>query len=124
VNYVIFENLRLTDKSKLLRLLNIKYNLVSWLEHESREDPDQTQALQVSDLKAMLGDVEGPSAWTVSKSTRKGPQDGFAPGQEPPTQKRKVGGHKDDFPERVGDYDVVVLLENFDLNDDEASHTV
>jgi hypothetical protein len=113
---MIFETLRLTDKSKLLHLLNIMYNLVSWLEHVSREDPNQTRR-QVSDLEAKLRDVEGASTWSVPKSS----QDGFAP----PTQKSK-GRCKDDFPERVGDYDVVPPLANFDMDDsdDEESHTV
>jgi hypothetical protein len=122
VKYVIFQQLQLTIKTKLVHLLNIMYNLITWLENMSKEDPDQTQG-KVNKMAEKLKDVEGASPWTVSKTTRKGPQDGFTPGQEPPTQKRKVGGHKDDFPERVGDYDVVPPLENFDL-DDEAPHTV
>ena len=116
MNYKIIEELQLTDKTKLFHLLNAMYNLVSWLEHESREDPNQTQ-VQVSDLAAKLGNVKGASAWTVPTSS----QDGFAP----PAQKSN-GRRKDDFPERVGDYDVVPPLQNFDMDDsdDEESHKV
>jgi hypothetical protein len=127
VNYTKIEELRLDRKTELVRLLNAMYNLASWLEHESGEPPDLTQS-QVKDLEKKLNDVKGATPWTrtVPKSTRtrKEPQDGFAPGQEPPTQKRKAGGDRNDFPELVGDYDVVPPLENFDLDDDEASHTV
>jgi hypothetical protein len=64
-----------------------------------------------------LQDVKGASAWTVSKSS----QDGFAP----PAQKSN-GRRTDDFPGRVGDYNVVPPVQNFDMDDsdDEEPHKV